>query len=66
MVRANLPPGSTAEEMLAELAAAACRAAGRADCHGALIDHELDLWYALQDRLGSHPAGQGPKGGASP
>jgi hypothetical protein len=65
MVRANLPLGSTAEQVLAELAAAACRVAGQ-DGRGALIDDELDLWYALQDRLGPPSVISELKGGARP
>jgi hypothetical protein len=54
-----------AEGVLAELAAAACRAAGRPGCRGALIDDELDLWYALQDRVSWSAAGPESNGGAS-
>jgi hypothetical protein len=52
--------------VLAELAAAACRVAGQDGGRGALIDDELDLWYALQDRLGVPSAISELKGGARP
>jgi hypothetical protein len=48
MVGPNSPQGGKTDELLAELATAAYRAAQRHDFKGAFIDVELDLWSALQ------------------
>jgi hypothetical protein len=39
------------DELLAEVAAATCRATRQHDFKGAFIDEALDLWNAVQARL---------------
>lgn len=62
MVKANVEQETQAARILAELAAAACCAAGRHGGKGAFIDDELDLWDALQARLRPFPPGDDAKG----
>jgi hypothetical protein len=58
--------GGRKEELLAEVAAAACNVASRTGFKGALIDIELDLWYAGQVLLGGSPGGPpGHQGGGT-
>ncbi len=54
MVSANVESVSVAEELLAELAAAAYRVALRHGLKGPFIDVELDLWRELRVVLHRH------------
>ena len=54
MVRANVEAASVAEDLLAELAAAAYLVALRHGIKGAFIDVELDLWRELRAVLRQH------------
>jgi hypothetical protein len=47
----NVRHGDRSEELLAEVAAATCRATLQHGFKGAFIDVALDLWQAAQARL---------------
>jgi hypothetical protein len=51
MVKSHVGNGAGAEQLLAELAAAAYRVALRHGLKGPFIDVELDLWWALREVL---------------
>ncbi|MFO0926048.1 MAG: hypothetical protein U0736_03290 [Gemmataceae bacterium] len=52
----NTSTPTRTDELLAELASAAYRAAQRQGFQGAFIDAELDMWHALRAVLGSPAA----------